>query len=135
MRQLVCKALGFLSPESHAQGAAGTQEPACEGVLGMVVAPVPLLRVGVACRSDRSERQEGERWLKHPGRCAGTLMARLSCSDVSVWEQPWEKGLPRGTLESPPKSSPNSPQRHLGLPTFALSGSKYQELHWCVYGG
>lgn len=68
MLQLLCKALGLLSPESRARGAAGdagAQEPACEGDLGVVVAPVALAQGWVACRSDQSEGQEGERGLKH----------------------------------------------------------------------
>lgn len=90
---------------------------------GLTAAP----GLAMELRSHRSDGQGGERWLKHPSPCAETPVALLSLSSGSVWEQPGEKGLPRGTLESP-----QIPSQAPGSPHFDLRGSKYQELHWHV---
>lgn len=81
------------------------------GHRGGTRSPAQGLGPEVACRSHRSDGQGGERWLKHPSPCAETPVALLSLSAGSVREQPGEKGLPRGTPESPqiPSEAPGSP--------------------------
>lgn len=107
--------------------------PGGPGHCGGTHSPAQSLDPEVSCRSDQSERQEGEKWLKHSSWCAEihpSQLCRNSPERRACWDGCWRA----------PKCSPNSSRAtqvspHLALGTWPhawqCTGS-YLHLHWLL---